>query len=76
MSAAAQKVESYLAALIGAHTARVAVKTFSEKIGKRPDTLTQHDLPALAQSLHSMLKTLCGPVKADRALQDISAMSV
>ena len=68
------KVQNYLAPLLGAHTARVAVKTFAEKIGKSPETLSQHDLGVLAQSMHGMLRTLCGAEKADKAVKDIAAL--
>jgi hypothetical protein len=68
----AEKVQSYLAPLLGQNTARIAVKTFAEKIGKRPDNLVRQDLPALAQSMQGMLKTLCGAERAVKAVKDIS----
>ena len=70
----AEKIQNYLAALLGANTARVAVKTFAEKIGRKPETLQRADLATLAQSMHGMLKTLCGAEKADKAVKDISAL--
>lgn len=69
-----EKVQNYLSPLLGANTARVAVKTFAEKMGKKPESLNRQDLPALAQSMHGMLKTLCGGDKADKAVKDISAL--
>ena len=70
----AEKIQNYLAALLGANTARVAVKTFAEKIGKKPEPLQRADVATLAQSMHGMLKTLCGAEKADKAVKDISAI--
>jgi hypothetical protein len=70
----AGKVQSYLAPLLGQNTARIAVKTFSEKIGKKPETLLRQDLPALAQSMQGMLKTLCGAERAVKAVKDISEL--
>jgi len=69
-----EKVQNYLSPLLGANTARIAVKTFSERLGKKPETLTRQDLPVLAQSMHGMLKTLCGAEKADKAIKDIAAL--
>jgi len=70
----AEKVQQYLTPLIGAHTARVAVRTFSEKIGKKPESLSSQDLPQLATSMEGMLKTLCGAEKAQRAVKEISTL--
>lgn len=70
----ADKVQNYLSPLLGVNTARVAVKTFAEKLGKKPDTLKHSDLPNLAQSMYGMLKTLCGAEKADKAVKDIAAL--
>lgn len=70
----ADKIQNYLSPLLGANTARVAVKTFAEKIGKKPESLQRADLAVLAQSMHGMLKTLCGAEKADKAIKDIAAL--
>jgi hypothetical protein len=69
-----EKVQQYLAPLLGTNTARIAVKTFAEKIGRKSDNLTRQDLTALAQSMHGMLKTLCGAEKADKAVREISLL--
>jgi len=68
------KVQNYLSPLLGANTARIAVKTFAEKLGKKPEALTKEDLPVLAQSMQGMLKTLCGADKAEKAVKDIAAL--
>ena len=70
----ADKVQTYLTPLLGANTAKVAVRTFAERMGKKPEALTHDDLGALAQSMHGMLKTLCGAEKAEKAVKDISAI--
>ena len=70
----ADRIQNYLSPLLGANTARVAVKTFAEKIGKKPESLKKEDLGTLAQSMHGMLKTLCGTEKADKAIKDIAAL--
>jgi len=70
----AEKVQDYLAPLLGTNTARIAVRTFAERIGKKPETLGYQDLPALAKSMQGMLRTLCGTEKADKAVKDISAL--
>ena len=69
-----EKIQQYLTPLIGAHTARVAVRTFCEKIGKKPETLTPQDIPQLASSMEGMLKTLCGAEKAQTAVKEMSAL--
>lgn len=68
------KVQTYLTPLLGANTAKIAVRTFAERIGKKPESLTKEDLPGLAQSMLGMLKTLCGAEKADKAVKDITAL--
>lgn len=68
------KVQNYLTPLLGANTAKVAVRTFAERMGKKPDTLVREDLAGLAQSMLGMLKTLCGAEKAEKAVKDISAL--
>ena len=70
----AQKIQNYLSPLLGNNTARIAVKTFSEKMGKKPENLQKQDLLPLGQSMHGMLKTLCGAEKADKAVKDIEAL--
>lgn len=70
----ADKVQDYLTPLLGANTAKVAVRTFAERMGKKPDALVREDLTVLAQSMTGMLKTLCGAEKAEKAVKDISAL--
>lgn len=70
----ADKVQNYLTPLLGANTAKVAVRTFAERMGKKPDALAREDLSGLAQSMLGMLKTLCGAEKAEKAVKDISAL--
>ena len=70
----AEKVQAYLTPLLGANTAKVAVRTFAERLGKKPEGLTREDLATLAQNMQGMLKTLCGAEKAEKAVKDIAAL--
>jgi hypothetical protein len=70
----ADKVQDYLTPLLGVNTAKVAVRTFAERMGKKPDALAREDLAGLAQSMLGMLKTLCGAEKAEKAVKDISTL--
>jgi len=55
-----------LAAFLGPHTARVALKTFAEASGgRRPEALTRADVPALLAALRPMLRTLLGRERAE-----------
>ena len=74
MTGIGDKVQTYLTPLLGANTAKVAVRTFAERMGKKPELLARDDLASLAQSMLGMLKTLCGAEKAEKAVKDISAL--
>jgi hypothetical protein len=55
-----------LAAVLGPHTARVAIKTFAGASGGRaPEALTRADVPALLAALRPMLRTLLGRERAE-----------
>ncbi|HEU4408531.1 MAG TPA: hypothetical protein VFS43_24930 [Polyangiaceae bacterium] len=61
MSPLADLLAKPMATYLGPHTARVAVKTFSHKaLGRGPETLTPGDVPALAEALRPMVRTLVG----------------
>lgn len=70
----AEKIQNYLTPLLGANTAKIAVRTFAERMGKKPEALAAEDLTSLAQSMLGMLKTLCGTEKAEKAVKDIRAL--
>ena len=55
-----------LAAVLGPHTARVALKTFADASGgRKPEALTPADVPALLAALRPMLRTLLGRERAE-----------
>jgi hypothetical protein len=50
----------------------VAVKTFSQRaLGRGPETLTPIDVPALAEALRPMLRTLVGKEKGELVVKQI-----
>jgi hypothetical protein len=58
----AGKLEFYL----GAHTAKIAVKTFAQRsLGRGPETLTVSDLPLLIEALRPMMNTLIGKAQCE-----------
>ncbi len=69
----AATVARRLAAYLGPHTAKVAVKTFSMKaLGRGPETLEPADLPALQAALRPMLRQLIGRAHCERILDEIA----
>lgn len=66
-------VEERLAVFLGPHTARNAVKTFSEKaVGKAPEMLERGDMPKLLAALRPMLRTLLGASQSEVLLRRIN----
>ena len=67
--AIADVVAERLAEYLGPHTARVAVKTFSQKaLGRGPETLEPADVHALCAALLPMLRTFVGRAQAEALL--------
>jgi len=61
-----------LAVYLGPHTARNAVRTFSERaLGRGPETMTPDDVPRLLEALRPMLCTLLGSVQGQGVLERI-----
>lgn len=61
-----------LARCLGPHTARVAVKTFAQRVlGRSAEALTVADVPALAQALKPMLRTLLGKQRGEIVVQQV-----
>lgn len=68
----AERVAEQLARYLGPHTARVAVKTFAAKgLGRTPELLTLDDVPALAEALRPMLRTLVGRERSETVIRQI-----
>jgi hypothetical protein len=62
-----------LAAYLGPNTARVALRTFSERIGGRPpEELTREDVGPLLEALRPMLRTLLGRQRAEDLLLQLT----
>lgn len=62
-----------MALYLGPHTARVAVKTFSQKaLGRGPETLTIGDVPVVLQALRPMLRTLVGRLTSEAIVEQIN----
>ena len=61
-----------MAVYLGPHTARIAVKTFSERaLGRGPESLELGDVPNLLVALRPMLRTLVGNSQCEIVLQRI-----
>lgn len=72
----ADGIAARLAVVLGPHTARTAVKTFSQKaLGRGPETLTAADLPRLADALRPVLRTFVGRAQAEVLLEQIKRES-
>jgi non-ribosomal peptide synthetase component F len=68
----AERAAIPLARCLGPHTARVAVKTFAQRaLGLSAEALTVADVPALAQALKPMLRTLLGKQRGEVVAQQI-----
>jgi hypothetical protein len=68
----AERIASGLAPFLGQHTARNAVKHFTQKaLGRGPETLTTADLPKLNDALRPMLRTFVGRAQAEILLERV-----
>lgn len=67
----AELIAERLTAHLGPSTARTAVRTFSSRLGLRPDEVSHADAPRLLEALRPMLRTLLGPRPADELLDGI-----
>jgi hypothetical protein len=62
----------HLSRYLGPHTARTALKTFSERaLNKPPELVTRIDAPTLLQALRPMLRTLIGADECDLVLEQV-----
>jgi hypothetical protein len=66
-------VRDRLAVYLGPHTAKSALKTFSEKtFGLAPEQITVVQAQKLLDSLRPMLKTLVGAAQCERILTQLN----
>jgi hypothetical protein len=65
-------IADHLAVYLGAHTAKVAVKTFTQKaFGRGAETLTPADMPKLFDALRPMMNTLIGRNKCESVIHKL-----
>lgn len=68
----AAAIAAILTPVLGPFTARTAVKTFAQKtFGIGPESLTERDVPALAEAMRPLLKTFVGREQADQMVERI-----
>lgn len=68
----ASTIAEHLAVYLGAHTAKVAVKTFTLRtLGRGQETLTIADLPRLFDALKPMMNTLIGKKQSDAVIEKL-----
>jgi hypothetical protein len=68
----ADAIAARLAIILGPHTARTAVKTFTQKaLGRGPETLTPADVPKLADALRPLLRTFIGRAQSDLLVEQL-----
>jgi len=71
-NALAERIAMGLTPYLGEHTARNAVKHFSQKaLGRGPGTLTPEDLPKLNEALRPVLRTFVGRAGAEILLNRV-----
>ncbi len=69
----ADRFAARLAAYIGAHSGRVAVRTSALRaLGRGPETLTLADVPALQRALRPMLRIFVGRAHCEVVLNEIA----
>lgn len=70
----ARHIADSLAAYLGPHTARVAVRTFAQRaLGRGSETVTLDDVPAVLQALAPMLRAFVGKERTAVVLERIAA---
>ncbi len=68
-----QIIADRLALYLGPHTARVALKTFADRINIRsPEALTRAEVPALLAALRPMLHTLIGRERTEGLVRQLA----
>jgi hypothetical protein len=73
-SPTARRIADSLAAYLGPHTARVAVRTFAQrKLGHGAEAVTLADVPALLEALAPMLRAFVGKERTAAVIEGIRA---
>ena len=66
-AAVIERLQKRLAVFVGPHTARLSLKTFSQKqFGVEPNDLAPAKLPELVKSLRPLLRSMLGESDAER----------
>lgn len=68
-------VKDLLAPIVGDFVARTSVSMASKRLGKTMETVTNADLPALAEALQPALRTLVGVPAADALIAQVRGVS-
>lgn len=69
----ADVIAAALAVYVGPETARIAVRTFADRVlGRRADQVTLEEAPRLVESLRPMLRTLLGEGPAERFIRELT----
>lgn len=68
----AEYIQRRIATYVGAHTARLAVKTFAQKaLGVAPDGVLATHAPALVLALRPLLRSMLGNEPAERLVETL-----
>jgi hypothetical protein len=61
-----ERVQRRLAIYVGPHTARISIKTFSQKaLGVAPEEVTPAQLPALLEALRPLVRSMLGETQGE-----------
>lgn len=68
------ELEAGIAAFLGPHTARVAVKMYARRaVDRAPEELTPADVAPVLEAMRPMLSTLLGTPKAKAFIAELTA---
>lgn len=66
------RVHRRLEKFIGPHTARLAIKTFSQKsLGVPPDQIRDGEVPNLVRALRPLLRSMLGETQGEQIVQQL-----
>lgn len=67
---AVERIQRRLAVYVGPHTARLSIKTFSQRtFGVGPEALEPKDLPELVRALRPLVRSVLGESGAERLMR-------